>query len=340
MEMDRSNRLGSALYAETVLEHSAVFEYLGHSKAFEQVMLDNVTSRVDSLKIDKIAVPRVLVPENIIEWHGYPPQFNVEALEATLTSFPKTKNCEDAWSFMANYEVNFRKYYVHATKDSVVSNYFDSNGGRHEHTFDHGTGMLFVRTLALGLFHEQGNDLFGDETPVATPESEEELRRLMRMMGSMKGEYKATLSSYIKGTPNTNRGIIVHNTETESPTESGLSIDYKMIWEVADGKPTEVASHQEEVIDSALEGMSWSVRYTERKPTETGIDDLPYSLTELDNSGVEKSVFMQDCDNLLYEIANTSIMTIIVPHMRKYLHLDQDTPTDIFEIKKSEELTN
>lgn len=340
MEMERQHNLGSSPFVEAVLEHSSVFEHLGHSKAFEQVLLDNLIERTDELTIDEISVPKEFVPEDIIITHGWPSRFSVKDLKASLISFPKTKNCEEDWLFNADYSVDYKKYYMRATNNFVTTNYYDSNGGRHEQVLDSGMGMQFVRTLALGLSHEQGHEFPADKMPLVTPENEEVLRGLLRMMGSMKGEYKSEISSYIKGSPNSNRGIVVHHKENESPTESGLNIDYAMVWEIADGKSTKITSHQEEVIDSAIEGINWSVRYTERRPTEAEPDNLPYSLVELDDDGTEKATFMQDCDSILYEIANTSIMTTIVPHMRKYLHLDEDTPTEIFEYRSPQDLVD
>lgn len=337
--MEKSNNIGSALYAETVLEYSSVFEYLGHSRAFEQVLLDNQLDRQDELAIDSVSVPYQLVPAEIIESHNWPSTFNVENLKASLISCPRTSNCEEAWSFTASYEVNGQQYNMRATKDSVISNFYDNQGGSHEHTFDLGTGMRFMKTLALGLLYEQGHELSTDKLPLITPENPNELRTLFRMMGNMKGEYNYKLSAYVKDKTDVERGLMINHTETESPSESGLNIDFTMIWKIGNGKSTEVSSHQQEVIDSAEAGQHWSVRYAERGPTESEPEDLPYILrgpgsNEYDNP---RLVFMPIGNDLGYETANTSIMTIIVPYMRPYLHLDQDTPSEIFEAKKPEE---
>lgn len=340
--MESSKNIGSAIFAETVLEYSSVFEYLGHSKAFEQVLLDNLLERQDDLKIDNLSVPRWLVPTEIIESHNWPSVFNVEDLHASLISCPKTSDCEDAWSFTASYVANGQRYNMKANKNSVVSNFYDNHGGSHEHTFDPGTGMRFMKTIALGLLHEQGHELSADKKPLATPENPEELRTLFKMMGNMKGEYTYKLKSYLKDKTGVIRGIIVDYTETESPTESGMNIDYTMIWKVGDEKSTEVSSHQQEVIDSAESGQHLTVRYAERGPTEDRPEDLPLVISVLtpNESTDSKSEFLPDGDNLGYETVNTSIMTTLVPYMRPYIHLDQNTPSDIFEARIPEEFVD
>ena len=340
--MESSKNIGSAIYVETVLEYSSVFEYLGHSKALEQVLLDNLLESQDDLKIDNLSVPHWLVPAEIIESHNWPSVFNVEDLHASLISCPKTSDCEDAWSFNASYVVNGQSYNMTANENSVVSNYYDNHGGSHKHTFDPGTGMRFMKTIALGLLHEQGHELSVEKKPLATPENPEELRALFRMMGNMKGEYTYKLKSYIEDKTGVIRGIIVDYTETESPTESGINIDYNMIWKVGDEKSTEVLSHQREVIDSTELGQYLTVRYAERGPTEAEPEDLPFVislLTPKEDTG-SNSIFLPDGDNLSYETVNTSLMTTLVPYLRPYMHLDQNTPSDIFEARIPEEFVD
>lgn len=340
--MKSPESLGSGIYVETVLEYSSIFEFLGHSRAFEQVLLDNLLEREDKLEIDSVYIPRNLVPAEIIESHNWPSEFSVKNLKASLISCPTTSDCDETWSFTTSYEVNGQEYEMRANETSVISNFYDNNGGSHEHTFDPGTGMRFMKTIALGLLYEQGHELSDDKTPLITPENPEELRTLFKMMGSMKGEYNYELSSYIKDKASARRGLIINYSETESPSESGLNIDYTMIWKVGDGKSTEVSSHQYELMDSAIAGQYWSFRYTERGPTESQPDDLPYPLGELDANRqlIPKLVFKPVSGNLGYETANTSLMTIIVPYMRPYIRLDEDTPNEIFEAQKPEEFTN
>lgn len=340
--METSKNFGSSIYAETVLEYSSVFEILGHSRAFEQVLLDNLLEREDELVIDSVNIPHHLVPAEIIASHNWTPDFDVKNLKASLIGCPPTSDCDEAWSFTTSYEVNGQKYKMRANEASVVSNFYDNNGGSHEYTFDPGTGMRFMKTIALGLLYEQGHELPADKAPLITPENPEELRTLFRMMGNMKGEYNYKLSAYVKDKTDVDRGLMIKHTETESPSESGLNIDFTMIWKIGNEKSTEVSSHQQEIIDSAESGQYWSVRYAERGPTESEPGDLPFIITDftLNENADSKSVFLPIGDNLGYETVNTSIMTIIVPYMRPYLHLDQNTPSEIFEASKTEEFTD
>lgn len=338
--MEKSKNIGLAPFVETVLEYSSVFEYLGHSRAFEQVLLDNQLERQDDLVIDSVSVPYQLVPAEIIESHNWPSAFDVKDLKASLISCPRTSNCEEAWSFTASYVVNGQEYHMRANEDSVISNFYDNQGGSHEHTFDSGTGMRFMKTVALGLLYEQGHELSVDRAPLITPENPEELRTLFRMMGNMKGEYNYKLSAYVKDETDVDRGLMISHIETESPSESGINIDFTMIWKIGNGGSTKVSSHQQEVIDSAESGQYWSVRYAERGPTESEPGDLPFIINDFNKNADSRLVFLPIGDNLGYETANTSIMTILVPYLRPYLHLDQNTPSEIFEAKKTEEFTD
>ena len=335
-----NKELGPNIFTEAVFEHTSVIEHLGHSKAFEQMLIDNLVERQDELSIDEVHVPRMYVPVELIESHNWPADFNVKDLKASLLSCPdKTANCGEAWTFNANYKVNGQAYSMVATEGSVKSNFYDNGGGSHEHTFEPGTGMRFMKTVAQGVLYERGFRI-SDKEPIILPETPDELRTLFMIVGNMKGRYDYKLHAYIPDISKPNRGLIVKHTETESPTESIINIEHAMVWKIGNGRSTEVLSHQEEVVDSAGTGLHFSVRYAQRGPTDTEPSDLPFVMNNQSAEASDKSkvVFLPLDKSLHYDIANTSIMTTIIPHLRKYLYLDQDTPSDIFNMP--EELTD
>jgi len=341
LQMANGNELGTTVFAEAVLRHSEAFEHLGHSRAFEQVLLDKLITRQDLLEIKSVDLPHMLVPAELIEAHNWPADFNIKDLKAEILSYPETENCEKAWLFTASYKVNGQSYFMSANEESVISNFYDNNGGNSAHRFNPGTATRFLKTIAQAVLYESGHPV-SDKTPIASPENSDELRTLLKTTGNMKGKYTYALSSFIEDSTKPNRGLIIKHKETESPRKSGLNIDFTMIWRVGDEKSTEVTSHQEEYNVGDDDGDSWSIRYAERKPTDIEPEDLPfgmdYSIVEEDDRS--RVMFAPGNSGLNYEIANTSIVTLLYPYLDKHRHLDQDTPLEIEEAYLPDEFAN
>ncbi len=335
--MSGDHELVSTPFAEAVLRQSADFELLGHSKAFEQVLLDNHTSREDRLVLNEIRIPRFLVPAELIEVHNYPADFKVEAMDAVLESFPKTADFDATWLFTATYRVNGQNYTMTANEQKASCNTYDNVGNSAVHTLVPATAKRFLQTIARGILLENGFPVSGklsDDEDVA----EEEIRTLISSIGNLKGKHTSTIKAYIEGVDgqnntehalglpgNPNRGLLVKMLETEAPlVDSQLSLDFSMIWQLGDEAATRINSH----ID---EGNDWSVRYANRCHTDIEPEELPFSadFEVIDESDGSSVIFYPGSGGLNYEVANTSIMAVLNPLLKKYQHLDHDTPLEV-----------
>lgn len=330
----------STPFAEAVLSHSADFMMLGHSLAFEQVLLDNLVKREDKLTLDRLNVPRFLMSGEMVEAHDWPADFSIEGLEAVVTEQPETDDCDEVWMFSASYKVNGQAYTMNATPDGVTSTFYDINGNPNTRTYRPGVGTSFLQTIARAILLEKGF-LLSHNIPDDFRERPEALRLIFKSIGNLAGEYSAILDAHVQDPEKPDKGLLVKFTEKESPSESEIDLDFSMLWRVGDEGTTIVRSnHQEGNVDIEA-GKYWHVVFASRKPTSLGPEDLPFGMAlEMIDEDEESAVklFMPIDSGLNYEIVNTSIVTMLYPYLEKYKHLDEEPVENVDEAYIPEQL--